>query len=244
MAYLQSFSNTYGPASRLRETLDQLKNLTGLAGLSIGTRPDCLDAEKLNLLAEFPAQETWLELGLQSCNDTTLQRINRGHTAKDFAVAARQAAELGLNVCAHVIFGLPGEEPEDWLRTVRFVAALPIKGIKFHNLYVCDKTPIGTLWKKGEYTPVTRDDYVATLCRSIELLPPGIVIHRLTGDAAPGELLAPDWAADKSGLLNAINAELEARDIWQGMALGVDRDHWDQLTEQAFNRDNRRGNRA
>ncbi|MGE4298230.1 MAG: TIGR01212 family radical SAM protein [Desulfovibrionaceae bacterium] len=216
MAYLQSFSNTYGPLEHLCATLDQLRTLPDLAALSVGTRPDCLDAGKLHALASFPSQETWLELGLQSAHDTTLARINRGHTVAHFSEATRQAAAMGLNVCAHIIAGLPGESPDDFLATVRFLNTLPITGIKFHNLYVCSGSTLATLWRSGTYTPIDRDTYAATLAQAIALLRPDIIIHRLTGDPAPGELLAPDWAADKRGLLATIQAALETHNITQG----------------------------
>ena len=216
MAYLQSFSNTYGPIEYLRNVLDQLRTLPDLAALSVGTRPDCLDPAKLDALASFPSQETWLELGLQSAHDTTLARINRGHSVADFSAATHQAAALGLHVCAHIIAGLPGESPDDFLATVRFLNTQPIAGIKFHNLYVCSGSTLASVWRSGDYTPMERGVYIRTLANAITLLRPDIIVHRLTGDPAPGELLAPDWAADKRSLFTSIQAALAQDNITQG----------------------------
>ena len=214
LAYLQSYSNTHGPAERLARVLEEIRPLPGLAGLCVGTRPDCLDAEKLGLLAAFSATEKWLDLGLQSSNDATLVRINRGHTARDFARAATAAATCGLQVCAHLMAGLPGEGQEEFLASVRFVADLAVEGavagVKFHNLYVCRDTPLAEQWSRGEYAPLALADYADWVAEALALLPPNTVIHRLHADPAPGELLAPDWAGDKAGLRRAVLGRIEA----------------------------------
>lgn len=215
LAYLQSFSNTYGPLEKLQNSLDQIRDLPGRVGLCIGTRPDCLDAAKLDLLAQMEG-ETWLDLGLQSSNDHTLQRINRGHDAACFAAATEAAARRGLKVCAHLIGGLPGEGPEDFLRSVRFIDALPVAGVKFHNLYVCRNTPLERELAGGGLELWDKRTYVQSVCRALALLRPGIVIHRLNGDPAPGELVDPAWAADKQTLRNEIHQELEHRGLTQG----------------------------
>ncbi len=218
-AYLQSFSNTHGPVEKLREVLERIAELPGLEGICCGTRPDCLDRDKLQLLAEQPVREIWLELGLQSCSDQTLALINRGHDSRTFARAAAQAADMGLKVCAHVIAGLPGEGPDAFLQTIDFVNGLPVAGIKIHNLYVCRGTALARWWGEGSYRPLDRDVYLGLLVRSLARLRPDIVIHRLNSDPQPGELLAPGWAADKQGLLEELAARLESRDIRQGQDL-------------------------
>ncbi len=219
MAYLQSFSNTHGPSEKLARVLDEIAPLPGLTGLSIGTRPDCLDQKKIALLAAFPSEEIWLELGLQSAHDPTLVRINRGHDAEAFALTCRSASQAGLKVCAHVIAGLPGEIPAHFLHTIDFLNALPISGIKLHNLYVCRDTPLADDWKQGNYRPLEREEYLHSwLIPALQRLRPDIVIQRLTGDPGPGELLAPAWCSDKSTLLNALNAALEAGDVRQGVS--------------------------
>jgi len=218
LAYLQSFSNTHGPASRLKAVLDEIAALPQARGLCLGTRPDCLDEEKLDLLAAVPFEEIRLEMGLQSANDETLARINRGHKAADFARAAALAAGRGIKVTAHVMAGLPGEDAEDFLRTVDFVAALPVHGIKLHNLLVVAESPLAHIYRKGGYEPLLREEYISMLCRALPRLRPDMVVERLNADPRPGELLAPDWAADKSGLLRDLAAAFEALDVWQGAA--------------------------
>jgi len=224
LAYLQSFSNTYGPLERLRGVLEELLALPGLVGICLGTRPDCLDREKVALLAGLPVKELWLEIGLQSASNQTLKRINRGHDRETFARAAEMAAEQNLNVCAHVIAGLPGETPNDFLATVEFINGLPVQGIKFHNLYVCRGATLAAWWKRGEYAPFSRREYVAWLVSALPGLRPDIVVHRLASDPKPGELLAPDWAADKRTTLNDLDAALKASNTWQGKSLFPDRE--------------------
>ena len=228
LAYLQAFSNTHGPAERLARILDELAALPGLAGLCIGTRPDCLDPEKLELLAAFrdrlrgpelPEPELWLELGLQSSHDATLARINRGHDAACFARAARAAADHGIPVCAHLVLGLPGEGLPHFLQTVDFVNGLPLAGVKLHNLYVAEATALAASWRAGQLPLPTREEYLAWLCALLPRLRPDLVIHRLAADPAPGELLAPAWAADKPETLRLLERMLEERDLRQGGGL-------------------------
>ncbi len=216
MAYLQSYSNTHGPLERIQTVLNQLQGLPSLAGLSLGTRPDCLDQDKLALIAAFPAPEIHLELGLQSANDQTLERIGRGHNAACFASATKQAAELGLKVVAHVIAGLPGENRDDFLTTIDFVNQLPVHGIKFHNLVVCKNTRLAQWWAQGKYRALTLENYAETAALAVARLRPDVVIHRLNSDPQLGELFAPDWATEKQTVLIAINAEMKSRAIWQG----------------------------
>lgn len=220
MAYIQSFSNTYGPIARLRRMLDELSDLPDLVGLAIGTRPDCLDDAKLTLLREAPIAELWLDLGLQSMHATTLRRINRGHDAATFATWTERAAALGLRVCAHVIVGLPGETEADFKQTISFVNRLPVAGIKIHNLYVCTGTSLEEEWLRGEITLLNRMEALHWTAHGLATLRPDIVIHRLNGDPAQDELVAPDWTAHKTAYLNDLNQLLRAENIWQGKDLG------------------------
>lgn len=220
MAYIQSFSNTYGPAERLRDMLSEVESLPDMAGLAIGTRPDCLDEEKLHLLATAPLGEIWLDLGLQSAHDATLQRINRGHDAACFAAWTHRAAAGGLKVCAHVITGLPGETLAHFEETMAFVSALPVSGIKIHNLYVCRHSALEREWRRGELRLLSREESVVWAARGLALLRPDIVVHRLNGDPDGNELVAPDWARDKRGILDEIRHRLEKENSWQGKALG------------------------
>jgi radical SAM protein (TIGR01212 family) len=215
-AYLQSFSNTHGPAPKLAAALDAIARLPGIAGLCLGTRPDCLDAGKLDLLAAVPLPERRLELGLQSANDATLSRIGRGHDAACFARAAHAAASRGLLVCAHVMAGLPGESPDDFLATVDFAASLPVDSIKIHNTLVVRGSRLEALWRSGGYQPMPRADYVRLAAAAVARLRADMTVERINADAAPGELLAPAWAADKSGLIRDIRTCLADADSWQG----------------------------
>lgn len=208
-AYLQSFTNTHGQASRLRSLLHELKGLPGMVGFSLGTRPDCLDREKIRLIAEQSTPEKWLDLGLQSANDATLQRINRGHDFSSFARAVELAHTHGLNVCAHVMHGLPGETTQDFLETLAGINGLPIAGVKLHNCYVARGSVLEHWWKQGAYAPGTLAEYAAAVAQGLALLRPDIVVHRLNADPKPGELLAPAWAGRKQAVLAAIARYME-----------------------------------
>lgn len=220
-AYLQSFSNTHGPPDRLARLLDELTRLPGAAGICLGTRPDCLDAEKTALLAAARVPEVRLDLGLQSAHDATLALINRGHDAAAFARAARLAAGAGLWVTAHVIAGLPGETVDDFLATMDFLAGLPISGIKFHNLYVARGAPLAAWLAEGRFRPLSRREYVRWLVAGLPRVRPEVVVERLAADPAPGELLAPDWAGDKPATLAALHAALAEAGTWQGREAGA-----------------------
>ncbi|GFK95232.1 Ribosomal protein S12 methylthiotransferase RimO [Fundidesulfovibrio magnetotacticus] len=216
VGYLQAFSNTHGPARRLARVLDELSHIPDLEGLCLGTRPDCLDHEKLALLAAFPAKELWLELGLQSCNPATLARVNRGHGPESFAEAVRAARDHGLKVCAHLMAGLPGEDERHWDATVDFVASLPVAGVKFHNLHVARGSLLETHWRIGGYEPIALERYAAWLARALARLSPEVVVHRLAADPAHGELLAPEWAGDKRRVHEAIRRAAAASGLRQG----------------------------
>ncbi len=218
VAYLQAFSNTHGPAWRLRAVLDELAGLPGLEGLCLATRPDCLDEEKLAMLGAFPTSELWLELGLQSANPATLARLNRGHDVECFVRAVRIAADKGVNICAHVMAGLPGESLEDFLATVDLINTLPVAGIKFHNYYVAHGSPLAVAYGKGAFPLLDMDGYVAALAQALARLRPDIVVHRLSADPAKEELLAPPWAEKKRLVHNAIKTALRREGIRQGMA--------------------------
>ena len=216
LGYIQSFTNTYGPAERLASLLRELEGLPGLVGACIGTRPDCVDEEKMALLASVPWSEFWLELGVQSHRDDTLTRINRRHSAADAEKALRLAASYGVKTCVHLMAGLPGESGNDFLDTVRWTASLPVQGVKLHNLYVPQGTALEQEWKHGGYAPMEQEEYVELAARALTLLPSSVVMHRITADPAPGELAAPDWAADKGITVMHIDRLLAYNDWWQG----------------------------
>jgi len=217
VGYLQAFSNTHGPAERLRSVLDELRTLPDMDGLCLATRPDCLDPEKIALLAGFPLEEFWLELGLQSSNPATLARIGRGHDADCFARAVRLAAGAGLKVTAHVMAGLPGETRKDWDATVDFVDALPVAGIKFHNVYAARDTELARLHLAGMAPLPELEEYADFVACALARLRPDIVVHRLSADPAHGELVAPDWAGSRRRIHNTIAEVLRVRGVRQGM---------------------------
>lgn len=217
IAYFQSFSNTYAPLARLRSMYDEALAVPGVVGLAIGTRPDCIDEDILRLLETYARTRLiWIEYGLQSSHDTTLRKINRGHSVADFTRAVRATAGRGIRICAHIILGLPGEVPEDMRATAKFVAGLPIDGVKLHLLYVVRGTPMEDLLSSGRYRCLTQDEYVERVCDVIEELPAGMVIQRITGDPHYHELVAPRWALNKNETVDLIKKRLEERDTWQG----------------------------
>ncbi len=219
LAYLQAFSNTYMDPAALGRLLDETAALPDAVGLAIGTRPDCLDDEKLDRIAAMRhrlGDEIWLDLGLQTANDATLRRINRGHDLACWRNAVHAAAARGIRVCAHVMAGLPGETREDFLHTVTTACAAPIAGVKFHNLLVTRGTAMALEHAADRYHPLSLEDYAAMLGEALELTPREIVVHRLHADPAPGELIAPSWAADKQAVRRLLDAHFEAADIRQG----------------------------
>uniref|UniRef100_UPI00404A4D4A TIGR01212 family radical SAM protein n=1 Tax=Desulfobacca sp. TaxID=2067990 RepID=UPI00404A4D4A len=217
IAYFQSFSNTYAPLPRLREMYDQVLAHPQVVGLSIGTRPDCLSPAILDLLASYSRSHlVWLELGLQSAHDRTLRLLNRGHDVACFTAAVHQAAAQGLQVLAHVILGLPGEDRADMLATARLLATLPLAGVKMHLLYIIKGTQLADLFVRGDFQPLSLEDYVDIVVSFLELLPSHFVIHRLTGDPHPAELLAPAWCLDKRFVLQQIKKTFLDRQTCQG----------------------------
>ncbi len=218
IAYFQTFTNTYAPREILEDIWRQALAVEDVIGLSIGTRPDCLPGETLELIRKL-AQEChlWLELGLQSIHDRTLKAINRGHDFACFQDAVARAAGGGINICGHVILGLPGETSDDMLATGRAIAGMPIQGIKIHLMLALAGTPLGRQYLKGQIALPSPDEYVATVCDILEILPPEMVIQRLTADGYQDIFLAPSWGKNKMGVLNAIDREMERRGTFQGV---------------------------
>lgn len=217
IAYFQSFSNTYAPLGTLKTLYDQASMHPGVVGLAVGTRPDCVTPEILDLLGSYGNRLlVWLELGLQSAHDATLLQINRGHDAACFDRCAVMAEARGLNVCAHVILGLPGETGAMMLETARHLAFLPVKGLKIHALYIVKGAPIAAMYEKGLYRCLAREEYVEVVVDFLEWIPPRVVIQRLTGDPLQSELHSPEWVKDKGIILNLIRERLKEKDTWQG----------------------------
>ncbi len=221
IAYFQSFTNTYAPLPRLKELYDQALAFPEVAGLSLGTRPDCLPDEVLELLAEYARRYlVWLELGLQSAHDETLRHLNRGHDAACFTRAVERAAARGLEVVAHVILGLPGETLTHWRDTARYLSTLPVAGVKIHLLYVIEGSGLAPLYRAGTYVCLTQKEYTRAVVDFLELLPPQMAVHRLTSDPHREEFLAPEWCLNKSGVFKGILEEFAQRGTRQGSRSG------------------------
>ena len=218
IAYFQAYTNTYDDPARLKALYDEALAEPDVIGLSIGTRPDCVPPAVLDLLADYQAQghEIWLELGLQSSFDHTLQRVNRGHGFAEFGAAVAAAKARKLAVCAHLIVGLPGEEAAHNLMSLQRVLTLGVEGLKLHPLHVVKGTQLANEWRRGEYHPWAMEKYIATVADLVERTPPEVVYHRLTGTAEESILLAPEWCNWKWRVLNAVEHELARRGSRQG----------------------------
>jgi len=218
LVYFQSFSNTYAPVDKLKMLYDEALDDEDVVGLSIGTRPDCVDRPVLELLQEYAGRRLiWIEYGLQSASDKTLEFINRGHDVRSFENAVKATSNRGIKICAHVIIGLPGETRKDILNTAGAISDLGIDGVKLHLLYVVKGTPLEALYRKGDYRCLEQQEYVDLVCDFLEHIPPQMVIQRLTGDPHPEELAAPQWARKKTDTLGKIRETLEKRNSWQGL---------------------------
>ncbi|MDA8138436.1 MAG: TIGR01212 family radical SAM protein [Desulfobacteraceae bacterium] len=217
VAYFQSFSNTYAPVDHLRAIYTEALAVPDVVGLSIGTRPDCVNDAVLDLLQELARDRlVWIEYGLQSAHDFTLKVINRGHDVAAFEKAVQNTAGRGILICVHVILGLPGETPGQMMASADYIANLPIDGLKLHLLYVVRGTPMETLYRSGAYQCLEQEAYADLVCDFLQRVPPTMVIQRLTGDPHRDELVAPAWSLEKTKTLSLINTKMVQKDIWQG----------------------------
>jgi len=224
MAYFQAYSNTYADVQHLRHLYDEALACEDIVGLAIGTRPDCVPDAVLDLLAEYAARTyLWLELGLESGHDQTLAFLNRGHTVAAFDDAVRRARQRHLQVCTHLILGLPGESPAAMLHTARYVAALGLQAVKLHHLHVVRQTALEKMYRRGDVPLLTLDEYAPLVVDCLEVLPPEMIIMRLMGDAPRHQLVAPDWSVDKVGALRRIEQELVQRASYQGRLFDASR---------------------
>jgi len=222
LAYFQAATNTYAPVAKLRRLYDEALEHPQIIGLVVGTRPDCVPDDVLDLLERYARdRHVCVELGLQSIHDRSLDWMNRGHHFDAFLDAVQRCQGRGLQLCAHVILGLPDETRDDMLATADALARLPVHAVKIHNLHVVRDTPMEAMYHAGTVRMFERDEYVAVVCDFLERLPQKMVIDRLNGDAPPDYLVAPLWCLDKHSLLRAIHAELERRDSWQGKKCAV-----------------------
>ncbi len=217
IAYFQAYTNTYAPIDYLKSKYEEALNQDGVVAIAIATRPDCLDNEVLDLLEEINSRfYLWIELGLQTSNDVTAKKINRGYKLEVFEQAMKNLKERNIDVVVHDILGLPGETKEDMLKTIDYIAHSGARGIKFHLLHLMKQTPMVNVYEKGELEFLSQEDYIELITKGIAMLPKEMVVHRLTGDAPRELLIGPMWSLKKWEVLNSIDKALQDNDIWQG----------------------------
>lgn len=216
MSYFQAYTNTYKPVNELERIYKSALNHPDVVGLSIGTRPDCVEDDKLNLISDI-AQDyyTWVEYGLQSIHNKTLKKINRGHNFDCFLKAYERTKEKGINVCTHVIFGL-WETRDEILETAQKLAELKVDGVKIHMLCALKDTKLAKLYENKEIDFMSEEEYVNLVCDFLEILPQTTTIHRLAGNGLKKNLIAPRWLGAKLDCLNKIDRELLKRNSYQG----------------------------
>lgn len=216
MSYFQAYSNTYKPVNELEKIYNSSLNHKDIVGISIGTRPDCVDEEKLNLISSYKDDYyTWIEYGLQSIHDKTLKKINRGHDFDCFLKAYEMTKNKGINVCVHVILNL-WETHDEMIETAKKLAELEVDGIKLHMLCALENTRLANIYEQGGIDFMSEEDYIQTVCDFLEYLPKTTTIHRLAGNGLKKNLIAPKWLGKKMDCLNKIDRELLKRGSCQG----------------------------
>lgn len=217
IAYFQAYTNTYAPVSVLRRKYEEALKEDDVVGLAIATRPDCLGEDVLDLIDDFNSRiYTWVELGLQTSNEATAVAINRGYKLDAFERAAQELKKRNIDVVVHIILGLPGENEEDMINTVKYVSSMGVSGVKFHLLHLMKNTPLVNMYNRGKLNFMTEEKYVDLICRAIAVTDKNIVIHRLTGDAPRDTLIEPKWSLKKWEILNSIDKHLLDNGICQG----------------------------
>ena len=219
IAYFQAHTNTYAPVGVLRPKFEEALSFPGVVGMNIATRADCLEADVVEYLSELSERTVLtVELGLQTSNDKTAALINRGHTYAQFVEGYNRLRESNnkINICVHAILGLPGEDDGVMYQTIRDIAAIHPDQIKLHLLHVIKNTRLGDMYLAGDYQPLERTHYITLIADMLELLPPDVVIARLTGDGVAEDLLAPEWSKKKTTIINDIDKELYFRQSMQG----------------------------
>ncbi len=217
IAYFQANTNTYAPISVLNELYSKAADFPNVCGISVGTRADCLSDEVVELLKEVNSRTSLtVELGMQSCHDNTLLLINRCYDHKEFCKGYMKLKKAGIRTCLHIINGLPRETSEMMLETAKEAARLSPDAVKLQMLHVIRGTKLEKMYQNGEFTLLERDEYIDIIARQLEVLPPEIVIERITGDGDKSKLVAPMWSADKIAVLGGIDKRLAELDTWQG----------------------------
>nr|WP_295970938.1 TIGR01212 family radical SAM protein [uncultured Bacillus sp.] len=217
MAYFQAFTNTHAPVDVLREKYETVLKQEGVVGLSIATRPDCLPDDVIAYLAELNERTyLWVELGLQTIHEQTASLINRAHDYPAYVKGVEKLRKHGIRVCSHIVNGLPLETADMMMETAKEVSRLDVQGIKIHLLHLLKGTPMVKQYEKGMLQFLSFDEYVNLVCDQLEILPPEMIIHRITGDGPIDLMIGPMWSVNKWEVLNAIDAELVRRNSWQG----------------------------
>ncbi len=217
IAYFQNASNTYAPVKKLRAIYNVIKKYPEFVGLFISTRPDCIDEEKLDMISSYKDKyDVWIEYGLQSVHDRTLEFVNRRHTFKQFEDAVNLTSSYGIKTAAHVILGLPNETRQDMLQTAKVIAELGVSGVKLHTFHVLKDTKFAQTYKKGKISLLGEDEYVKIVCDFLEHLKRDCVIMRLVSNARDEVLIAPKWINKKQEVLQKIEKEFKKRKTKQG----------------------------
>ena len=218
IVYFQAYSNTYAPVATLKSLYDEATSIPDVIGLSIGTRPDCIDEEKIELISSYRDKglTVWVEYGLESMNNETLARINRADTFEDFQRAVEITKPKKLPICAHMILGLPGDTYPMMIESAKVLAGMDLQGIKIHHLYVAPKTVMAQQYQRGEIPVMSLDEYIPLLCDFLELLPPKMVIQRLMGELFGEYCIAPNWGLTKAQVIERIEKEFQNRGTRQG----------------------------
>lgn len=218
IAYFQSFTNTYADVDTLKSCYEEALSDQDVVGLSIGTRPDCIPDDVLGLIEGYTKKyHVWIEYGLQSIHDKTLSRINRGHDSRIFLDAIHRTKNTCINICVHVILGLPGETEDEMMETAAAVASLGIQGIKLHHLYVAKNTALAEEYFQGKVQTLDKDAYIKLAVSFLERIPSDVAVQRLVGDTQGNFLLSPVWNASKTEITDGITREFERRDTYQGL---------------------------
>ncbi|OON97262.1 MAG: TIGR01212 family radical SAM protein [Epulopiscium sp. Nele67-Bin005] len=217
IAYFQSYSNTYASVNSLKLKYETALSYKNIVGLAIGTRPDCLSPEIITYLSELNSKtHLWVELGLQTIHNETANFINRGYDLDCFTNAVYELSSKNIEVVAHIILGLPNETREDMLQTARFIANLPLQGVKIHMLHIVNNSPLAKLYEKNPFSLLSQEEYIELVSQILQILPKNFVIHRVTGDGEREHLVAPLWTLRKKHVLNEFNNYLRVNNIYQG----------------------------
>jgi len=217
IAYFQAFTNTYAPPDKLKTIYDEVLPFDDIVSISIGTRPDAIDREKLHLISSYKNKyEVWIEYGLQTIRDSTLNHMNRGHSFKDFLNALDITKKFDIPVCVHVILGLPGERRSDIIDTAKMLSSLKVNGVKIHVLHVLRGSGLEKLYEEGKIKILEENEYVELVCDFLENLSGDIIVQRLTGQGTAESHAAPAWALDKTKTLKKITEILKKRGTYQG----------------------------